>query len=77
MTYIERFAVTVGFSVEEAKSAKYVTIVGGAGGVPTSAEQTLRNAGCKVERIAGITETETRQMLEKLAAEGKRFKLLQ
>ncbi len=73
-TYLERFPVTIGFSVEEAKAAKRVTIVGGVGGVPAEAERILQAAGCQVERIAGATETETRQMLEQLAAQGKRFK---
>ncbi|MCG3212250.1 MAG: hypothetical protein FOGNACKC_05898 [Anaerolineae bacterium] len=72
--YIDRFSPTIGFSIEEAQFAKYVTIVGGPGGVPSTAEQTLRNAGCKVERIAGANEAETRKMLESMAANGQRFK---
>jgi hypothetical protein len=77
LDYVDRFPVTIGFSIEEAKQAQYVTIVGGPGGVPAEAEQTLRAAGCKVERIAGATETETRRILEQLAAQGKRFRTLQ
>jgi hypothetical protein len=74
--YIDKFPVTIGFSIEEAKSAKHVTIIGGPGGVPASAEQALEAAGCQVERLAGANETETRQMLEQLAAQGKRYKTL-
>ena len=68
--------VTIGFSIEEAKLAKYVTIIGGPGGVPQSAEAELRAAGCQVERIAGADEAETRRMLEQLAAQNKRFRTL-
>jgi putative cell wall-binding protein len=75
--YIDKFPVTVGFSIEEAKSAEYVTILGGAGGVPAKAERILQVAGCKVERLAGATEAETRQMLDQLAAQGRRFAKLQ
>ena len=76
--YIAKFPVTVGFSIEEAKWAKYVTIIGGTkGGVPAEAEQILRAAGCQVERLAGATETETRRMLEELATQGRRFRTLQ
>ncbi len=76
LTYVEQFPATIGFSIEEAKSARYVTIVGGPGGVAGEAEQILRAAGCQVERLAGATETETRQLLEGLAAQRQRFKTL-
>ncbi len=74
MGYIAQFKPVIGFDVEHAKSAKYVTIVGGTSGVPANAERVLRDAGCKVERLAGNTEAETRQMLRQLTAQGKRFK---
>jgi len=74
--YIARFKPTIGFDLEQAKAAKYVTIVGGEGGVPAAAEGVLRAAGCQVERIAGKTEAETRGMLEQLVAQGKRFRSL-
>ncbi|MEM7034371.1 MAG: N-acetylmuramoyl-L-alanine amidase, partial [Chloroflexota bacterium] len=74
--YIGQFKPTVGFSIEEAKSAKYVTIVGGPGGVPASAETVLKTAGCKVERLAGRNEEETNQMLYDLIAANKRFRTL-
>jgi N-acetylmuramoyl-L-alanine amidase len=74
--YIGNFPVTIGFSVEEAKLAKNVTIVGGPEGVPDSVDQMLRAAGCKVDRLAGATESETRQMLNDLVRQGKRFRNL-
>ena len=76
LDYVSKFPVTIGFSIEEAKLAQYVTIVGGPGGVPESAEATLRAAGCQVERVAGANEAETRRMLERLAAQNKRFRTL-
>ena len=72
-TYIDKFHPALGFSLDEAKSARFVTIVGGPGGVPQSAEESLRAAGCQVERVAGPTETDTRRLLEKMAAENRRF----
>jgi hypothetical protein len=76
LDYIARFKPAIGFDLEQAKTAKYVTIVGGPGGVPVSAEKILRTAGCKVERIDGKTEQGTRRMFEQLAAQGQRFKTL-
>jgi hypothetical protein len=74
--YIAAFKPVIGFEVQQAKLAKYVTIVGGPGGVPGNAEQILQAAGCQVERISGASETETRQMLQQLARDGHRFKTL-
>jgi len=71
--YIGRFRVTVGFSVDDAMQAEYVTIVGGPLGVSPEAEAMLRAAGCKVERVAGATFEETKALLDQMAEEGKRF----
>ncbi len=71
--YIGRFRVTVGFSVDDAMQAEYVTIVGGPLGVPLEAEALLRAAGCKVDRVAGDTFAETKRLLDQMAKEGKRF----
>jgi hypothetical protein len=49
--YILTFSATVGFSVEEAKQARQVTIVGE--GISAADQQALRNAGCQVEVLAG------------------------
>ena len=74
---MERFPVTVGFSVEEAKRAKYVTILGSPEEIPAATEAALQAAGARVERITGATETEIRQTLRELARQGKRFQNLQ
>jgi hypothetical protein len=71
--YIGRFRVTVGFSVDDAMQAEYVTIIGGPLGVPLEAEALLRAAGCKVDRVAGDTFAETKRLLDQMAKEGKRF----
>jgi len=63
MHYIRRFRPNLGFSVQEAMQAQYVTIVGGDAGVSGADEQRLRDAGCKVERVAGRDEAETARML--------------
>ncbi|MCO5243779.1 MAG: N-acetylmuramoyl-L-alanine amidase [Anaerolineae bacterium] len=72
-TYIGRFRPTAGFSVDDAKTAEYVTIVGGDAGVSFDAERTLQGAGCKVERLAGKDFADTKRILDDLAASGRRF----
>ncbi len=74
INYIARFQPTAGFSAEDARSARYVTIVGGPLGIPDQVEQDLRAAGCKVERIGGASFAETKQILDDMAAAGKEFK---
>ncbi len=73
MNYIARFHPTAGFSLDDAKQAEYVTIVGGAGGVSPEVEAELRAAGVKVERLAGKDFAETKAMLDRLAQSGKPF----
>ncbi|HEY64492.1 MAG TPA: hypothetical protein G4O02_07955 [Caldilineae bacterium] len=72
--YIRHFRPTCGFLVEDAMQAEYVTIVGGVAGVSWQDEERLRLAGCKVERIAGANEEETKAMLDELVALGRRFR---
>ncbi len=74
--YIERFRPTLGFSVEEAAHARYVTIVGGEAGVSGEDELRLKEAGVQVERIAGEDEEDTARMLRELAEQGRRFQHL-
>jgi N-acetyl-anhydromuramyl-L-alanine amidase AmpD/regulator of replication initiation timing len=74
--YFARFRPTAGFSPDDAKTAEYVTIVGGVAGVPYETEQMLTAAGCKVERLAGADFADTKRMLDDLAKAGKRFKTL-
>lgn len=72
--YIERFRPTTGFSLDDARHAEYVTIVGGLAGISYEAEQMLRAAGCKVERLAGVDYADTKRILDELAASGRRFR---
>ncbi len=71
--YIGVFRPTAGFSAEEAALAQYVTIVGGPAGVPRQVETRLEAAGCKVDRIEGKDEAETKKILDELAQDGRRF----
>ena len=74
MEYVARFRPALGFSLNDAKNAEYVTIVGGESGISKAEEQLLRNAGCRVERIHGRSEEETGQMLNEMARLGRRFR---
>lgn len=71
--YVARFRPTLGFTPEDARNARYVTIVGGPAGVPPETEQMLRDAGCQVERLAGRDFADTKRMLDELAQRGQRF----
>lgn len=71
--YIGRFRPTAGFSLDDAKQARVVTIVGGDAGVSGQAEQALRAAGAKVERIAGVDFADTKRILDGMADRGQRF----
>jgi N-acetyl-anhydromuramyl-L-alanine amidase AmpD len=71
--YIGLFRPSVGFSAEHAALAEYVTIIGGPLGVSQEVEERLKGQGCKVDRIAGKNEAETKQILDALIAEGRRF----
>jgi putative cell wall-binding protein len=50
-----------------------VTIVGGPLGVSKEVEEWLKANGCKVDRIAGKNESETKQILDELVRRDKRF----
>ncbi|MCK4831942.1 MAG: hypothetical protein KAS81_04200 [Anaerolineales bacterium] len=65
--YVEAFLPTCGFSVDEAKQARKVTIIGNEQGVSQSDAQALTAAGCQVQRIAGKDGRETRLLLQELA----------
>ncbi|MEA3344648.1 MAG: peptidoglycan recognition family protein [Chloroflexota bacterium] len=71
--YIGRFRPTCGFSMDDAKQAEHVTIIGGPLGVPDSTAQELRASGCVVERVAGDSPEATKALLDQMAEEGKRF----
>jgi N-acetyl-anhydromuramyl-L-alanine amidase AmpD len=74
INYIVRFRPAVGFSLNDARNAEYVTIVGGEAGISETEEKALINSGCKVERVAGRDEEETSRMLSELANLGRRFR---
>jgi hypothetical protein len=71
--YIARFRPACGFSEEAAKCAQHVLIVGGTAGVPGHTEEALRRAGCRVERIEGSDEEDTKRRLDEMAASGRPF----
>ena len=72
--FIVRFRPTVGFSVNDARHAEYVTVVGSEAGITQEQELSLRQSGCRVERIAGRNDAETRRMLQDLVDTGRRFR---
>ena len=74
INYIVRFRPALGFSLNDARNAEYVTIVGSEAGISAAEEKALLNSGCKVERIAGRDEEETSRMLSELANLGRRFR---
>ena len=71
--YTARFRPMHGFSASEAKSARYVTIVGDTAGVSSQDEQSLIDAGCRTERIAGRTPEQVGRILSGMAERGQRF----
>lgn len=72
--YMARFRPTVGFSVEEARGAEFVTVVGAEAGISTAAVQQLIDASCKVERISGRTDDEVGRLLAEMVRVGRRFR---
>lgn len=72
LDYITRFAPTVGFSLDEARSARNVTVVGN--GVTSAAdEQALVSAGCTVRHIAGADSYAVQQLFQQLVASGNPY----
>ncbi|MFN2291470.1 MAG: N-acetylmuramoyl-L-alanine amidase [Anaerolineae bacterium] len=74
--YIAAFRPSAGFSPHDAVAAEYVTIVGGPLGISKADEESLRAAGCEIDRIAGEDEEDTRRMLDELVQQNKRFQNL-
>ena len=68
--YIAAFRPTAGFSTTDAMQAEVVTIVGGDAGVSGADEARLVAAGCRVFRLAGTNEADTRARLAALIAAG-------
>lgn len=74
LPYIARFHPTVGFSMEDARNAEFVTLVGAATPADSEVEQSLREYGVRVERIDGGNDTETARLLAEMARDGRRFR---
>lgn len=68
--YLLRFRPTFGFSPEEATCAQEVTILADEGAVSPAVEASLREAGCRVRRIAG-TAREVELRLAELEEQGE------
>lgn len=71
--YVKAFRPACGFSPEEAREARFVTIVGNEQGIPSEVERALVHAGCKVDRIDGPDGTAIEAQLNRLAHCGQRF----
>jgi hypothetical protein len=76
LAYVNRFHPTVGYSVDEARGAEYVTILGGEVGVSRGAELSLAQTGCQVERINGRDSAEIGHQLAEMVRIGRRFRTL-
>lgn len=77
LAYVNRFRPTVGYSVDEARGAEYVTILGGEAGVSRGVELSLAQTGCQVERITGRDGAEIGRQLAEMVRIGRRFRTLQ
>jgi hypothetical protein len=75
--YVGQFRVTMGFSVDDAMYAEYVTVVGSPSRIPNEVEARLRAAGCKVERIPAETPAQVKAILDEMAARRQRFLTLE
>ncbi|MEZ4866912.1 MAG: N-acetylmuramoyl-L-alanine amidase [Caldilineaceae bacterium] len=73
LDYVQYFQPTVGFSMEDAKYAEYVTIVGGEATVSLAGEAILLRHGCKVDRVAGRDAKETLRFIKELVRLQRRF----
>ncbi|MEZ4737522.1 MAG: N-acetylmuramoyl-L-alanine amidase [Caldilineaceae bacterium] len=73
LAYIQRFQPTVGFSLEDAKYAEYVTLIGSEAGLSAASEAGLVKHGCKTDRIAGRDPQETVRLVRELVRLNRRF----
>jgi hypothetical protein len=73
LEYVKAFRPTCGFNPVDAAQAQYVTVVGHWRGVSDATVESLRSSGCRVERIAGQDSAQTKEILDTLARDGKRF----
>ncbi len=73
LDYIARYAPLVGFSVDEARYAQHVTIVGDTNSVSAAAEQELREAGCLVTRLSAPDSYALENLFKRLIASGSPY----
>jgi hypothetical protein len=71
--YVSSFQPAVGFRTGDARQAEYVTIVGGQEGITKAVEDWLKTQGCKVDRIAGSDQGDTKRLLDEMVQENRRF----
>lgn len=76
LDYVGFFRSTAGFSLDEARRASRVTIIGSDAPKSSSAEAALREAGCLVERVEASSESDLRRALGELVRRGRRFRQL-
>jgi hypothetical protein len=63
--YVKKYQTTIGFSIEEAKHAARVTVIGNTQSIPEETVDQLRLAGCLVERISGDGTSIASQLSER------------
>ncbi len=71
--YVARFNPTVGFSIDEARLASRVTILGDAIGSADFVEKELQESGCLVDRIECHGPKDAKRILAGMARRGQRF----
>jgi hypothetical protein len=63
--FVKKYQTTIGFSIEEAKHAARVTVIGNIQSIPEDTVDQLRLAGCLVERISGDGTSIASQLSER------------
>jgi hypothetical protein len=63
--FVKKHQTTIGFSIDEAKHAARVTVIGNAQSIPEETVDQLRLAGCLVERISGDGTSIASQLSER------------
>lgn len=71
--YISKFQPMIGFTVEEAIGAKYVSVVGNNTRLSAGDETRLKAGGAKIERVAGNSPQAIKALLDNLVRINRRF----
>ncbi|MHB8674786.1 MAG: hypothetical protein ACYDAK_14050, partial [Candidatus Limnocylindrales bacterium] len=71
--YVDFFRPTIGFSLDEAREARFVTVVGSDTPSLLRIEARLRRDGCRVERINASTERDAKDAFAELVRRRRRF----